>query len=564
MRAKRRSKKIPEGCFAPKAIPAKWRKLVFGIPGYDPTRGAAGCWFDPKAAQLALDFFAEMLCHIEGGVVGQPFVLEHWQAAILVNLFGWKKLDRRGRTVRRYRELFVYVPRKNGKTPFCAGIGLLIFFVDEEAGQQGFIAAKDREQASLLFRQMEGMVRANPHLKSRCRIYGGNAPAGQSRSFVKGDASFLKIISGDGGGKHGGNPHIVIVDELHEQRDRELIDALQTSMVSENRPQSLMISLTTADHDQPSVCNEKYDKAIRVRDNPEKDPAFLPVIFEADPKDDPYSPATWRKCNPNLGVSVSEEELGRLAETAKENPAFDVEFKRLHLNLRTTKVVAGAIEMSLWNSCSGPFDVAALAGKPCWAGMDYGWRDDFAALVFVFPFDDGTVKVLAYFWVPKEGKRDLKKMPASDFVARGLVTVTEGNSTDIEAIYEMIRQARKKYDLRKIAIDLNNARKQTQDLQAEGFKVLEFFQNKRNYSEPWKWMMADGLRAKKLLHGGNAVMKWMAGNTAAEVDGLDGVMPKKKKSAEKIDGICALLMAIGAWLTDPDKNGHTISRPLVM
>lgn len=554
---------IPAGCFAAGAIPAEWRDAVFGVPGYDPTRGAAGCWFDPRAARLALDFFREMLCHIEGGVAGRAFELEPWQAAVVATLFGWKRWDARGRVVRRYRELFVYVPRKNGKTPLCAGIGLFVFFVDDEAGQQGFIAAKDREQAGLLFRQMEGMVRANPHLAARCRIYGGTAPAGQSRSFVKPDNSFLKIISGDGTGKHGGNPHLVIVDELHEQGDRELIDTLQTSMVSANRAQSVFVSLTTADYDRPSVCNEKYEYAVRVRDAPEKDPAFLPVIYEAAGSDDPYGAATWRKANPNLGVSVSEEELGRLANKARDNPAFAVEFKRLHLNLRTRAVVANAIDMGLWAACSGPVDPAALAGRPCWGGMDFGWRDDYAALVLVFPGEDG-VFVRPYFWVPAAGKRDLRAMPAAGFVAAGLVAVTGGNSTDVDAIYEALRAARREYDLRKVAYDPANARKQGQDLTAEGFQVLEFYQSKRTYSEPWKWLMADGLQGRKLRHGNHPVLTWMAGNTAAEVDGLDGVMPKKKKSAEKIDGVCALCMALGAWLTDPDKGGRTISPRLVV
>lgn len=554
--------KIPAGCFGPAAIPAKWRPLIFGIPGYDPRRGAKGCWFDPRAAQKAIDFFAEMLVHIEGELAGQPFVLELWEAAIVANLFGWKRRDSRGRVVRRYRELFVYVPRKNGKTPLCAGIGLYCFFCDDEPGQQGFIAAKNREQASHLYRQMEHMVRANPHLKSRCRMYGGQAPAGQTRSFVKEDASFLKVISGDGEGKHGGNPHIVLVDEVHEQRNRELIDTLQTSMVSENRSQSLLIWLTTADFDRPSICNEKYEEAVRVRDNPAKDIAFLPVIYEADPKDDPYSPAVWRKCNPNLGVSVSEETLGRLANKAKEDASFRPEFLRLHLNVRASRSVANAIDMAAWNACGAAIDREKLRGRPCWAGIDFGWRDDYAALVAIFPTKDG-VDAVPYFWLPSEGKRDLQRMPERSFVEAKLVRVSSGPCTDVDDIYAALEEIRDAYDLRLVGYDPDNARKQFQDLDARGFRLKEFRQRKSNYTEPWKWLMAEGLKAKKLRHGGNAVLKWMAGNVAVEVDGMEGVMPKKTKSAEKIDGIAALCMAIGVWLADPDKDGNEPSITII-
>jgi phage terminase large subunit-like protein len=191
--------------------------------------------------------------------------LSPWQKAATANLFGWKRLDAKEREVRRYLNLFVYVPRKNGKTPWCAGIGLYVFFCDDEAGQQGYIAAKDKDQAGKLFRQMEGMVRANELLSARCRPYGGNAPAGNSKSFVKDDNSFLKVISADASGKHGGTPNLVIVDELHEQPDRELIDTLRTSLTSENRKQPLMLELTTADFDRPSICNERYEFAKRCR-----------------------------------------------------------------------------------------------------------------------------------------------------------------------------------------------------------------------------------------------------------------------------------------------------------
>lgn len=521
--------------------------LVRGIPGYDPFKGSEGCWFDEEAAQFAIDFFAEMLVHIEGAVAGKAFVLEPWQAAVVANLFGWKKL-KDGREARRYRELFFYVPRKNGKTPFCAGIGLYLFFVDDEAGQQDYIAASETEQAGLLFRHMQQMVERNKGLKKRCSIFGGDSPKSQTRSFNKPDGSYLKVISGKGGGKHGGNPHLVIIDELHEQEDPDLVDALTTSMVSSNRPQSLFIQLTTADHDRTSVCNDKYDFALKVRDDPSLDPSLLPVIYEALPTDDPYDPKTWRKANPNLGVSVSEEELHRLAARAKLNPSFDVEFKRLHLNLRTRKHVANAIDMGLWDAAGEPLDHSALAGQPCWAGLDFGWRNDYAALVVIFPGTDGLVRMLAWFWLPGESDRDKRAEPTARFVAAEHVAITSGNATDMEAIYATLREIRVTYALQSVTIDPSNAAKQGQDLMSEGFDVVEFTQNKRNYTEPWKWLMSEGLANCSFRHGGNPVMRWMAGNVAVEVDGIDQVMPKKKRSLEKIDGICALGMALGAWL----------------
>lgn len=539
------------------SVPPEWRESLLGIPNYDPFVGAESCWFDAAAAQRAIDFFAEMLRHIEGGVAGEPFRLERWQVAVVANLFGWKRRDARGREVRRYRELFFYVPRKNGKTPLCAGIGLYVFFCDDEPGQQGFIAAKDKEQAGLLFRQMEGMVKQNPLLKGRCRMYGGNAPSGMSRSFVKPDNSFLKVISGDGGGKHGGNSHLIIIDELHEQDDPDLMTALQTSMTSENRKQPLMVQLTTADFDRPSVCNDKYAYAKKVQADPSHDPAFLPVVYEADAKDDPYSPATWEKCNPNLGVSVSRAELGRLARKAKDDPAFNVEFLRLHLNVRTQKLVKNAIDLIAWDATAGePFDWRQVAEKtPCWAGLDIGWRDDFAALELLFPDGPDGVKVASLFWLPEETTRDTRVSPFREILAGRHVARTPGNTTDFKAIREVLDLVRRRFDLRKLCMDPSYARSEKTELTEAGFDVEEFTQNKRNYSAPWKWLVADGIKAKRLNHGGNPVLRWMAGNVTIEVNGTDGVMPLKRKSKDKIDGVTALLMGLAVWLADVNKSG---------
>lgn len=555
----------------PDQLPPELVAILRLVPGYDPFAGADGCWFDVEAAERAVRFFEEVLCHIEGDAAGAPFVLGPWQKAVIANLFGWKRLDRRGRVVRRYRELFLYVPRKNGKTPVCAGIALYVFFCDDEAGQQGFVAAKDKDQAGLLFRQMEGMVEKNPLLAKRCTVYGGNAPGGKSKSFVKGDNSFLKVISADAGGKHGGNSHLVIVDELHEQDDRELLDTLRTSLTSENRKQPLMLQLTTADYDRPSVCNERYEYAKKVRDDPARDPAVLPVIYEAGPNDPWDDEATWEKCNPNLDVSVSRDALRRLANEARDNPALKLEFRRLHTNVRVQKVATNAIDLVLWDACrQAPPPRAELAGKPCWAGLDLGWRDDFAALVRLWEIaraagepdadaDGNPLPSLLWadfrFWVPEGSNRDLKASPFFEFIAGGHVTVTPGDTTDFAAIRAVLDETREGFDLRTLMMDPSYARSEATDLVAAGFPVVEFRQNTASYSAPWKFLVADGLKGRLIRHDGNPVARWMAGNTTIVVNGTDGVMPLKKKSADKIDGVTAECMGIAAYLADPNKGG---------
>src|SRR5262245_50315192 len=121
----------------------KWKDLLKSLPGYDPYRESKDCWFDGEAAQLALDFFPECIKHVEGDLAGTEFKLERWQQAFIANLFGWKKKDRLGREVRRYRKTLLYVPRKNGKTPFAAALALYVLFCDGEKGQQNYLAAAE-------------------------------------------------------------------------------------------------------------------------------------------------------------------------------------------------------------------------------------------------------------------------------------------------------------------------------------------------------------------------------------------------------------------------------------
>jgi len=552
----------PDRPATPRAVGREWAALLRTIPGYDPFAGAAsaGCWFDAARAQTAIDFFEQMLVHIEGDRANQPFLLPAWQKAIIGNLFGWLTEDAAVRVVRRYKEVLLYVPRKNGKTPFVAGLGLFVFFCDGEPGAQCYIAAKDKDQAGLLFRQMQGMVDANPLLSARCTAYGGSAPGGRSKSFVKADNSFLKVISADAGGKHGGLPHLVIVDELHEQDDRELIDTLLTSMTSTNRKQPLTIYLTTADYDRVSICNEVYDNAKAARDDPAHDPRLLPVIYEAAPADPWDDRRTWAACNPNLGVSVSEDELVRLAKKAAKNPAFRAEFRRLHTNVRVRKEVTNAIDLALWDACPPlPADFAP-AGRACYLGLDLGFRDDLAALALLYPRPGGAVDLRFRIWIPEGTRRDLRASPFREFIAAGLIEVTPGNSTDFDTIRAALEDVRSGCDLRKLVLDPSYCRSEATRLVEDGFPVEEFRQSKANYTPPWTWLMSDGLAGRKLCHDGNGCGRWMAGNVAIEVSGTNGVIPLKKKSADKIDGITAMLQGVGGWLADPDKDKPAASK----
>lgn len=558
-------------------ITQEWADLLRLIPGYDPIATAPdGAWFDAAAAQRAIDFFPACLVHIEGDVAGKPFVLEPWEKSFVANLFGWKMRDLKGRVVRRYRETLLFVARKNGKTPLASGVGLLVFFMDKEPGQQDFIAASTRDQAGKLFRHAKGMVDRQPQLKRRCKIYGGTAPAGQSKSIVREeDNSFLRVISGDAQGEHGGNTHLAIIDELHEQPNRDLVDVLQTSFASEGRSQPLLILITTSDFDRPSICNEKHDYACKVRDGIIDDPRFLPVIYELTREDKWDDEANWHKANPNLGVSVSLDYLRAECKRAKEVPAYENTFRRLHLNQRTT-TNEKCIPMDQWDACKRDVDLSELAGRECYGGLDIGSISDLTAFVLHFPHADAetvdvplvqgedspadsesttrtimrrTYTMLAFFWLPERPvKRDARMMAQIDAWRRqGFIMTTPGDVVDYDQVLADILEIIAPYYLVGVNFDrgFQGVQIGTNLIAHLGEERVRYFsQGILSMAPPFREML-ELLAAGRLHHDGNPVMRWMASNTVGERRG-GLVKPSKEKSAEKIDGITGGCMGL-AW-----------------
>jgi phage terminase large subunit-like protein len=549
--------------------------ILHQIPGYDPWSFTGGAWLDEEAAAEAIAFFPECLRHVEGQIAGKPFELEIWQQAIVGNLFGWKRKDGKGRIVRRYREVFLYVPKKNGKTPLAAGICNFVLFCDGEPGAQIVSAAGEREQAALLFRHAKGMIEQEPELLSRCDIYGGRGHGGQSRCIVlkEDSGSVYKVLSADSDTKHGGNLHLALIDELHVQPDRDLVDNLATSTASENRTQPILMYITTADYDRPSICNEKHAYACSVRDNggdplkPGHDPAFLPIIFELKQEEDWTSEENWYKANPNLGISVSLDYLRRECQKAKEQPALENAFRRLHLNQKTSQDVR-AISMRQWDECKGEITEEMLSSASAYGGLDLASTEDLASFGKVFKLDDGrvAVKVNSYCPADKVEDRAKKRIPYDVWAKEGFLTATEGSGIDYDVIKTDVYADADKYSIKQIGYDSWGADGTRQDIEKKGIECVKIPQSFAHLSAPLKELLRL-IREKQLIHDGNPVLRWAASNLAVHFDGklqigenvldhLDRlpIMPSKRKSADKIDPIMAIILAIGRMMGDPQKK----------
>ncbi len=524
------------------------------IPGYDPFATAEDCHLDKQAAQLAIDFYAECLHHVKGELAGQPFILEDWEKAIIGNLFGWKQPDGR----RRYREAFIYVPRKNGKTTLVAGIVCYVMFCDHEPGAEIYSAAADREQASLVRAQVEGMIRQDESLDGMGRIF-------QHSITHAAESTFYKAISAEAGTKHGYNGHLIIIDELHAQPNRELVDVLETSVGSRRQP--LIVCITTSDFDRESICNEKHEAACHVRDGIIENKHLLPVIYEATIDDDWTSETVWRKANPSIGSALKLDYLYQQCEKAKNQPSFENTFKRLHLNIKTTQDVVW-IPMDKWDKCAGEIDMEFLKGRKCFPALDLSSTLDTTCLVLAFPLDDEEIILLPFFWIPAANAREREKrdrVPYITWARNNLIDMTPGDVVDYRYIRRRINEIAKIYEFAEIAYDPWSATQLATQLEEEdGFHMVQFRQGYKSLNEPSKEFERRVIK-QKIIHGGHKVLRWQASNVMVMTDPAGSIKPVKSdhKNPKKIDGIVASVMAVGCAMLDVDKTSVYEGRGII-
>lgn len=494
-----------------------------------------GFYFDTKAADMAEAFFPNFLFHTKGIWAGKPFVLLPWQRQVVRRVFGWKRPD----GTRKYRTVYIEIPKKNGKSTFAAGIALYLLFADGEAGAEVYSAAGDRYQAGIVYETALEMVKTSAELNKRCESM-------RRSIFVSSTFSRYEALSREAGTKHGVNAHGIIFDELHVQKTRELWDTLTSAESSRRQP--LILAITTAGWDRTSICWEVHDYAIKIRDKIIEDDEFLPVIFAAQENNDWTDPKVWRKANPSLAITVTEDYIKRKCEKAQLIPGYQNAFRRLHLNQWTEQAVRW-LDLEDWDACANGIDLENLSGKTCFTGLDLSSTRDLTALGMVFPpeTDGEKWKLAVRFYMPAdnvEKRVQESKVPYDIWVRDGHIKATPGNVVDQEFIRHDLHELGDMLNVREIAIDRWNSSYLMTRLVDDGFEVVPFGQGFASMSGPSK-EFERLVVSHQMEHDGNPVMKWMLSNVAVKEDPAGNIKPDKSKSSEKIDGVVASIMALG-------------------
>ncbi|RMG98275.1 MAG: terminase large subunit [Chloroflexi bacterium] len=528
-------------------IPAcRWVRLACERHRRDLETGhERGLFFDERAAVQALAAFPTLMRHWKGEWAGRPLVLEPAQQFWVWSLFGWKRED----GTRRFRTAYLEVGRKNGKTVIAAGVGLYLAFLDGEPGAEVYSAATTRDQAKISHRDATEMVRRGP-LSQYIGIYRDNL-----HELTSG--SKFEPLSSDYNSLDGLNIHGVIADELHAWPQRDLWGVLKTGTGARRQP--LTLAITTAGVNQQGVCWEQREYLTRVLKGIIDDDTYWGIIYTLDMKtdwpdleqdDDWQNETNWIKANPLMGVSKKIETMRQDAHEAANNPAALNSFLRWHLNI-WTQAQTRWINPVQWAAC-GEYvvDEEELAGRVCYGGLDLSQRYDITAFALVFPpvREGEPYQAICRMWIPEENVYDRvvrDRVPYDVWIRQAWLQTTPGNVVDYDFILAEIERLRQRYSIQEIGFDRWGMALVTQRLQEMGGDdwVVPIGQGYASMSAPMK-ELGVMIASKRLAHGNNPVLNWMADNLVAAEDAAGNIKPDKGKAREKIDGMVALIMAL--------------------
>jgi len=526
----------------------KWKQVITSLPGYDPFAIDEGFHFDEERASFAIDFMEKFLFLWEGSNAGEPFKLLPWQLAITANLFGW--VD--GNGLRRYREALVYIAKKNGKSPFSGAILDYMLLADGEPGAQIFCAACDIDQAGIIYNNAHNL--ASDELKEQWIAY-----AATRELKVPDNNAKAKVLSSEAKTKDGINASCVLIDEIHRFESRDLVDILEASMSTRQQP--LLVYTTTADYDRPSICNEKHAYAHAVLKNEEiQDARFLPALFELKPDDDWRDETIWIRANPALGQTKSLEYMQRQCKKAQSEPSYQATFRRLECN-QMTSAASVWLDLHEWDKAPRNWTFDEVKGVESWMAGDLSSTTDLTARAICWPMEDGFYALDVHAWIPEETAWEREKddkVPYHAWMEAGYMSFTPGNCVDQKYIQADIVDNCKLWNVRDFAADPWNAIGLLTNLQEDdGIEVVQFRQGYASMSPACK-EFERLVKARKILHNGNPLLRWAIGNTIVVHDPADNVKPDKSKAKQRIDPAIAAIMAVSRAIVDGPKNTKSV------
>lgn len=492
--------------------------------------------------------------HVEGEWETENIVLQPAQIFFVVNLFGFRKQN----GTRRFTEVVYATARKNAKTTLAAAILLSCYCLERENGAQVISAATTGSQARIVWRIAKTMIDKRPDLRNTFDL------ECFANSIARYDtAATFKPINSKASTQDGLNPSHVNLDEVHAHKNSDLLNVLRSAAGARRQP--LWLYTTTEGYESPGPWPELREFAKRVLEGVVTADHFLCVLWMLDDDDDELDESKWPKANPLIYVNpIILDEMRKLAVNAANMPSARAEFRIKRCNLPASSARSW-VNLRKWNRCAGEVPLDRLVGVPCWGAFDLASTMDMNAWRLLWLLD-GTWYTWGRYWVPGEQvkqRTETNRVGYAGWVESGLLTAMDGDITNYDVVQADILADCARFQPRKIGYDPWNAASLVNNLTAEGLPLELFVQGYKSYNPAMK-ECERAYMSGTLQHGGDPILRWNVSNVVPSYDTNMSIKPDRKRSADKIDGACALFMAYGLALAEQDEGDSAgfFSRPV--
>lgn len=503
-----------------------------------------GIFLDNDTAELWCEKL-EKLPHVKGkwAAKGELFKLSDWQIFCTVNIYGWKWADSKKR---RFREVYIEVPRKNGKSFYVAGLGVGMLTWEEEYGAEVYCGATTEKQAWEIFRPAKQICEKLPKLRKKYKL-DVNAKA---LTILENGSRFEPVIGNPG---DGASPSCGIADEFHEHKTSDLVDTFQTGMGAREQP--LQLNITTAGSDTGGPCYTKRDDVIQILKGAVEDDTIFGIIYTLDEGDEWDTVEAQIKANPNYGISVDSDFLKAQLAQARRSPTKQAAYKTKHLNM-WVGAKAAWMNMLAYQACrKKKLNIEDFKGRKCYAAIDLASKIDIASMAILFP-PDGERKNFAAFvkhYLPEDTILEGGNTRYKAWHASGDLIATPGNVIDYEYIEDDLKELKSNYEIIEVPYDPFQATQFSVRMLQEGFPMIELGATVKNFSEPMKELEALIIN-KNIEFTMDPVLMWMFGNVVATLDKKDNIFPNKERYENKIDGVVALIMALARYIASTNSG----------
>lgn len=481
--------------------------------------------------------FISIIHHYTGKHAGKPFVLEAWQEWIVASMYGFYL---RGTNERLVQSAYIEMARKQGKSAFASALCLYHLIADGEMNAEVYMAANSKDQAKVSFNMASNFSKMLDPGKEFLDPY---------RDTIKYERtlSFLKVLAADSSKLDGPNASMYLIDEYHAAKNSGVKDVLQSSQGMRENPMAVII--TTAGFDRLGVCYQYREMCTEVVSGLKEDDTLFIAIYCLDKEDDWKDEAVWVKSNPNLGVTVQTKYLKTQVRKAINTPSDEVGIKTKNLNIWCDAEKTW-IKDDYILSASANVNLEEYNGLDCFIGVDLSSTSDLTSFSVMMPTTEKMVWKTFYF-LPEAALTEKRfKELYGEWARQGALCITPGNVVDYDFILNKIMEIGQILNIVTIGYDSWNATQFVINCTEKGLPMEPYSQSIGNFNKPTKELERLLLSGVAVIDN-NIITRHCFRNVVMARDKNGNTKPSKQYEEKKIDGVIAMIEALGVYLMCP-------------